>query len=67
MDTLEQISPHASDYRPDAWREYTLEELQWWERLLTKRAGMRTDLEKRDKDLYDAANYRAMREAREAE
>lgn len=56
----ESIQPHEGDYRPEAWLEYTEEELSWWVLLLRKRAGMRTDPVKRDKDNYDANNYETM-------
>lgn len=59
----ESIQPHAGDYQPAAWRDYTQEELEWWVRLLNKRAGMRTDPQKAEKDRYDAANYQEMLEA----
>jgi hypothetical protein len=42
----------------------TLAELGWWVHLLTKRAEMRTNPEKRAKDLYDARNYHTMMGAR---
>jgi len=60
MKMPEGLREHQKDYREGAWREYTAEELQWWVRLLTKRAGHRTNPEKRDKDLHDAANYQAI-------
>jgi hypothetical protein len=60
METPEQIIPHANDYKNKAWQQYTEEELEWWVRLLTKRAGHRDNEEKRTKDLYDAGNYQAM-------
>jgi hypothetical protein len=57
------IDDHNADYDPpDAWKAYTVEELEWWVRLLRKRAGMRVAGPKRDKDLYDADNYAAMLE-----
>lgn len=57
----DSISRHDADYSPaDAWRQYTEEELEWWVKLLTKRAGMRTPGPKQDKDRYDAANYQEM-------
>lgn len=54
------MDEHAHKYKPDAWQHHTIEELQWWVKLLTKRAGMRTDEAKREKDLADAANYQKM-------
>lgn len=68
MNTPEQIKPHAGDYKDQAWKQYTIEELEWWVKLLTKRASHRTDETKRNKDLYDADNYQAMlNEARKHE
>jgi hypothetical protein len=58
--SFDTLSAHEADFRPDAWQEYTVDELLAWVRLLTKRAGMRADEAKREKDLSDAANYRAM-------
>lgn len=60
------IEKHNADYKNDgkAHLEYTVEELQWWVRLLRKRAGMRTDEAKRAKDLYDANNYEQMLRSR---
>lgn len=60
----EGLAPHEGDYVAGSMDEYTNEELRWWDRLLTKRAGMRTDEAKRDKDLYDAKNYRKALSAR---
>jgi hypothetical protein len=60
MNTPEQIKPHAGDYANKAWQQYSVEELEWWVRLLTKRGTHRTDEAKRAKDLYDASNYQAM-------
>lgn len=51
------IEPHQKDYQPDAWMMYSIDELGEWVHLLTKRASHRTNLEKAQKDLYDAQNY----------
>lgn len=51
------IEKHQKDYKPEAWKQYTLGELGMWVHLLTKRAGHRSNQEKREKDLYDASNY----------
>lgn len=51
------ISEHQKDYKEGAWKNYTLGELGMWYDLLTKRAGHRTNQEKKEKDLYDAGNY----------
>lgn len=63
METPEGIKAHEGDYKPASWRQYTVEELRWWVRLLRKRAGHRTDEAKRQKDLYDADNYESMLKA----
>jgi hypothetical protein len=60
---FETLEKHEVDYKPNAYADYTAEELGWWVKLLTKRAGMRSDSLKRGKDLYDAANYQAMKDA----
>lgn len=65
-DRVGTVAAHEADYKPRAWEEYTAEELGWWVRLLTKRAGHRADAAKREKDLYDAANYQAMLDAKSA-
>lgn len=51
---------HSGDYAPDAWKQYSIEELGQWVALLTKRAAMRTDPAKAAKDIKDAANYADM-------
>ena len=63
IETPESIKKHEPDYHPDAWMQYSIEELEWWVKLLTKRAEMRTDPVKKAKDLEDAANYEKMRDA----
>jgi hypothetical protein len=61
MKMADTISKHNADYDPpDAYKQYTDEELQWWVKLLRKRAGMRVPGPKRDKDNYDADNYEKM-------
>ena len=64
MRTPECIKSHQADYKHHAWQDYTLEELSWWVRLLTKRSTHRTDPAKVQKDLYDAKNYQAMYDER---
>ena len=59
---IDRLAEHEADYKPAAWEEYTVFELGWWVHLLTKRAGMRADPVKREKDLSDAADYLAMME-----
>ena len=54
------IKKHEKDYKPKAWEQYTLGELGMWVHLLTKRAEMRNNQVKKEKDLYDASNYRWM-------
>lgn len=60
MKTPNEIKSYESDYKPDAWKEYSLVELGMWVHLLHKRAGMRSDPKKREKDLWDARNYWSM-------
>jgi hypothetical protein len=59
------IEKHQEDYKPEIWKQYTKEELEWWVKLLKKRATHRTNPEKRDKDLYDASNYEWMLKQKE--
>lgn len=49
--------PENNSYRTDAWKAYTVEELGQWVHLLAKRATMRTDQDKKAKDIDDAQNY----------
>ncbi len=63
-ETPDSIKAHDADYTPDAWMDYTEEELLWWVRLLRKRAGMRTVKEKALKDRADADNYEKMLQAK---
>lgn len=51
------IEKHQKDYKPEAWKAYSLGELGMWVHLLRKRAEHRTDKVKKEKDLYDAGNY----------
>jgi len=54
---------HEKDYKPNAWKTYTIEELSLlgiFVSLLVKRAAHRANREKCQKDLYDAKNYAAM-------
>ena len=51
------IAKHQADYKPDIWRNYTIEELGNWIHLFNKRATHRTNNERARKDLYDAKNY----------
>ena len=62
METPESIKQYEPEYQPDAWMQYSVEELEWWVRLLTKRAGMRVPGPKKEKDLLDASNYQRMRD-----
>lgn len=57
VDMPQGIEPHASDYKPNAWTNYTFEELGQWIALFCKRSSHRSNLKKRAKDLYDARNY----------
>lgn len=51
---------HDHKFTPDAWKGYTVAELAMWVHLLRKRADMRTEADKADKDRTDADNYEAM-------
>ena len=64
MDMPEGLLAHQEDYRPNSWSTYTIEELEWWVKLLRKRATHRTDQIKRRKDLYDARNYKSILDAK---
>lgn len=55
--TPDTCTPHAKDYKNNAWDCYEPWELGMWVHLLTKRATHRTSVPKRQKDLYDAQNY----------
>jgi hypothetical protein len=57
MAAPEELRLHEPDYKPGAWRQYTLAELGQWVHLLATRAGHRADAAKRKKDLDDARNY----------
>ena len=67
MKTPNEIEVHASRFKPDAWKEYTIAELAMWAHLLRKRAAMRTEMGKAAKDREDALNYEAMLKAAVAE
>ena len=54
------IDDNQHNYSTNAYLFYSVTELEWWVKLLTKRAGHRSNVEKRDKDLKDAANYQLM-------
>ena len=53
MKTPNEIKGHAADYTNDAWKQYTIQELGQWVHLLAKRAGHRTNAEKKAKDTAD--------------
>jgi hypothetical protein len=57
---MDFLKTHQKDYIPKSWQNYTVEELEWWVKLLTKRASHRIDGDKKEKDLYDAKNYQEM-------
>lgn len=60
MDTPAVLTPHQDKYKPNAWEQYTIEELGHWVHNFVKRAGHRTEKAKAEKDLEDAQNYLAM-------
>jgi hypothetical protein len=57
METPTSIVAHEPKYQPNAWRDYTIQELGNWVHLLVKRSAHRADPEKKAKDLRDAQNY----------
>ena len=63
MKEPEIIAQDAPKYKPAAWQEYTVAELGQWIHLFLKRAEMRADAQKRDKDIQDARAYLSMIEA----
>lgn len=54
------LQEHEHKYAPDAWKDYTVAELAMWVHLLRKRAEMRTEPDKAEKDRQDADNYETM-------
>lgn len=62
--TPPELKSHSADYKSDAWKDYSFQELGWWVHLFAKRATHRTTIEKIKKDLYDARNYLKMMEAK---
>ena len=63
MNTPQSLLKHEPEYRPQAWQEYTLEELGMWVHLFAKRARHRSSPEKKASDLYNAQNYLDMMQA----
>lgn len=57
MKTPDSIKAHSADYKNGSFAEYSFEELGHWIHLLMKRATHRANLEKAEKDMYDAQNY----------
>lgn len=55
---------HNDDYNYDAYLHYSYEEFGSIINFLLKRASMRTNREKQDKDIYDARNYMEMMAAK---
>lgn len=58
--TPTEIEPHQPKYQPNAWQQYSLQELGNWVHLLAMRSQHRSEPEKKAKDLTDARNYLAM-------
>lgn len=58
----DRLEVHQKDYKPEIWRQYTLQELGNFVHLFHKRAFHRSNIEKAKKDLYDAKNYLWMME-----
>jgi len=63
-DTPEGCQAHAENYKPQAWEEYSFDELGHWVHLLAKRAEHRACCEKKTKDLTDAQNYLDMMQSK---
>jgi hypothetical protein len=57
LKTPESIKAHSADYKDQAWKDYTVQELGMFVHLFVKRAKHRLNLDKKAKDLYDAQNY----------
>ena len=51
------IEDNNTDYIPEIWKEYTIEELMWWIINLTRRATHRLNREKALEDIENAKNY----------
>lgn len=51
------IEQHQEDYKKEAWKQYTINELGAWIYLFHKRSSHRKIQEKARKDLHDAKNY----------
>lgn len=63
MQTPPELAAHQQDYQPDAWKRWGWLGLLLWEYLLRRRAvEHRVPGAKKDKDIQDANNYRAMRQ-----
>ena len=56
------LDQHQKDYKLDAWKAYTLQELGNFVHLFHKRSTHRNDIKKIKKDLHDAKNYLWMME-----
>ena len=61
---LPDLAEHQKDYRKDSWKLYSEGEYLTWVRLLIKKSGQRSNMEKKVKDLKDARNYLSMLIAR---
>lgn len=57
---MSTIEKHNEDYKTDAWKQYSMQELGQWVHLLYTRAQHRDNPVKREKDLQDAINYLEM-------
>ncbi len=64
MNTPESLKPHEGKYRPDAWKEWSMDDLMMWTDLLYRRAKMRSDtpegMAAAAKDRADALAYTDM-------
>lgn len=57
MGDMMSLEEHEKDYFPEAWEEYSIQELGEWIHLLVTRSTHRKAVEKVKKDLHDAKNY----------
>lgn len=64
METPKSIEDTEADYKPMAWRAYSLAELGQWVHLLALRSEHRANPGKRAKDLKDAQAYLDMMQAK---
>lgn len=57
---MKDYEKNEKDYKEEAWKQYTPEELSQWVSLLSKRATHRANKKKAAKDIADAKSYLEM-------